>query len=492
MVGVRTLGPMATSPASSAADPTADSGAAPDDAGGASPAESPSGRWPAAGLALTLLLVLVATALPPLLGWNVRAREDGRDFAPLHGFPDVKVGLGTVPAVLIAYLGWRYAADLAARLDWRRLLLLSYVASLAWMLSLAFVDGPSGISRVLGNGYEYLTTARQVDSVPVLLAEYVSRIPYSASPDNWPTHVAGHPPLPLLFFVALVRVGLGGDFAAGMVVTVLAATTAAAVLVTLRALGAEAGARRAAPFLVLTPAAVFMAVSADALFTATAAWGLAALALGATAPARGGTRVSLVAWSVLAGLLLGGCVLMSYGLPLLGVLAIAVLALARSWWPLPVAVLAALVPVLVMAALGFAWWEAYPVLVERYHDGIASERPASYWAWGNLAALAYSAGPLLGAGLARAGRLAAVRDTRELVQRSGDRVLLLLFGAATTIVVLAELSGMSKAEVERIWLPFIPWLTLSMALLPARWRSTGLALQLVAALLVQHLLYTSW
>ena len=70
----------------------------------------------------------------------------------------------------------------------------------------------------------------------------------------------------------------------------IAATTALAVLVTLRALGAEAVARRAAPFLVLGPAAVFMAVSADAVFAAVAAWGLAALAVGRdpAGPGRGG------------------------------------------------------------------------------------------------------------------------------------------------------------------------------------------------------------
>ena len=116
---------------------------------------------------------------------------------------------------------------------------------------------------MLGDDYEYLRSARAVTDVHALLQTYVDRIPYSA-PDNWPTHPPGHPPGALLFFVGLVKVGLGGDFAAGLVVTVIAATTALAVLVTLRALGAEPMARRAAPFLVLTPAAVFMAVSADA------------------------------------------------------------------------------------------------------------------------------------------------------------------------------------------------------------------------------------
>jgi methylthioxylose transferase len=64
--------------------------------------------------------------------------------------------------------------------------------------------------------------------------------------------------------------------------------------------------------------------------------------------------------------------------------------------------------------------------------------------------------------------------------------------AAVIIIVIADLSRMSKAEVERIWLPFVPWLLLSLTLLPERWRRPMLALQVVAALVVQHLLYTTW
>ena len=443
---------------------------------------------PWAGLVVAALLVLVAFAVPPLFDWEVWPRSP-RSFSdleipPLHGLWDPKLfGPGTLPAVVIAALGWRYAADLAARLSWRRLLLVSYVVGLAWMLALAFVDGPDGITRAIGSRYEYLPTARDVTDVSTLLHEYVDRIPYSA-PDNWPTHVAGHPPGALLFFVGLVKVGLGGDFAAGMVVTVLAATTAVAVLVALRALGAEAAARRAAPFLVLTPAAVFMAVSADAVFTTVGAWGLACLAIGATRSARGPT----VAWSVLAGLLLGYGVLMSYGLPLLGLLALAVLVLARSWLPLPVAAGSAVVVVLAFAAGGFWWWAAYPVLNDRYWDGIAADRPASYWMWGNLAALLVCAGPLLGAGLAQA--VACGRRRAELVRPT--LVVLALVAAAAAAILVADLSRMSKAEVERIWLPFVPWLTLAVALLTSRWRRWGLGLQLVWALVVQQLLYTSW
>lgn len=433
-------------------------------------------RAPWVGLVVALALVALAVTVPLATGWEVWTRAPRSvvpdEVPPLHGWWEPKLlGPGTVPALAIGLLGWWCGPRLAERLSWGRLLLVSYAAALGWLLALALVDGTDGISRVLGSEYEYLPAARDVTDVPALLDGYVARIPLDA-PDAWPTHPAGHPPGALLFFVLLVRLGLGGSLAAGLVVTVLAATTALAVLVTVRALGSEEAARRAAPFLVLTPAAVFMAVSADALFGAVAAWGLACLAL-----ATRGRR--WWAWSVLAGLVLGWCVMSSYGLPLLGILALAVLWLGRSWRPLPVAAAAALAVVLVFAAYGFAWWEAFPVLRDRYWDGIAADRPAAYWLWGNLAALVVCAGPLLGPGLAS-------------VRRGSDRVVLLLVAAAAASILAADLSRMSKAEVERIWLPFVPWLLLATALLPERWRRWGLLAQVVWALLVQHLLYTSW
>lgn len=429
------------------------------------------------GLGLALTLMLLAPLIPLVTGWDVRARTKPADtFPPLNALWEPHIGLTTLPAVLLAVLGWRYAFSLAATLEWRRLLLVSYGAALAWMLALAWI-GPIGIGDVLGHRIEILPVAREIDDVGATMREFINRIPYSAAPDNWPTHVAGHPPGALLFYVGLVRIGLGGDLSAGLVVTALGATTGVAVLVTLRSLGAEAAARRAAPFLVLGPMALFMGVSNDALFAAVAAWGLAALALGATRTGR-----ARVGWSVLAGLLLGWLVMLSYGLPLMGLVAVAVLLAARSWRPLPIAAVTALAVVLAFVPAGFVWWEAMPVLRERYYDGVAGVRPAAYWVWGNLAALCFSAGPMLGAGL---GRLAVLRA-------DSDRVVGLLVGGALAAVVVADLSFMSKAEVERIWLPFAPWLLISVALLPERWRTWGLAGQLVVALLVQHLLNTRW
>ena len=126
-----------------------------------------------------------------------------------------------------------------------------------------------------------------------------------------------------------------------------------------------------------------------------------------------------------------------------------------------------------------------PVLRERYWDGVATNRPPEYWMWGNLAALAFSAGPLAFAGVA------------HCVEPSPDcrhpRRVVAGWPAGVAMVVAADLSQMSRAEVERIWLPFVPWLLVGCALLPERWRRPGRRPPgRRCALLVQHLLFTGW
>lgn len=439
------------------------------------PRRIPPWAW---GIAAALLLVAAAILVPRLSGWEVYS-----DFPPLHANLRPRLGWGTVPALVVGVFAVWFGTRLAARLRWRRLLLATFAAALAWMVSLGLVDGLDGLGAVLGYPSEYLDTARQITDVGAFLQRYIAHIPLD-SVDHWPVHIAGHPPGAVLFFAGLAQLGLGSALASGLVVIVLGASTPVAVLVLLRRLGAEAEARVAAPFLVIGTSAIWVAVSADGMFAAVAAWGLCVLALAATSR----RWVAVGAWGVIAGLLLGYCVMLSYGLPLLGVLAVAVLVAARSWRPLPFAVGAALAVVLVFAAGGFAWWEAYPVLVERYWAGLASDRPFGYWAWGNLAALAMSAGPVLGASLVLAGgRWRALAD-----RVGGVRVVVLLTAGAALTVLIADLSMMSKAEVERIWLPFVPWLLLGTAFLPERARRPALAVQVVAALVIQHLFATRW
>src|SRR5690349_926885 len=106
----------------------------------------------AVGLAGALVLVVVAMAVPELLDWDVHMRS----FPPLHAEWMPRLGVGTVPALVIGGLACWRAVPLAESLTWGRLLLASYVAGLAWMLALAFVDGQDGVGVVLQTKYEYL------------------------------------------------------------------------------------------------------------------------------------------------------------------------------------------------------------------------------------------------------------------------------------------------------------------------------------------------
>lgn len=436
-------------------------------------------RWPARGYAIAVAVMLLGLIVPVLFHWAVHAHS----FAPLSALWRPRLGPGTVPVLALGVASVLWAPRLASTLSWPALLAGAFAVGIAWMTSLATVDGWRGIGGVLGRSAEYLQTARHVTSISATLHEYVDRIAVD-SPDSWPTHVAGHPPGALLFFVLLVRLGLGGGLAAGWVVLLLAATTPLAVLLTLRQFGAELAARRVAPLLVVGPAAIWMAVSADAMFGAVAAWGLYCLAVAA-----GSHRTAwMLAWSLLAGVLLGYCVLLSYGLPLVAILAIAVLLVARNPRPLVGATAGAVAVVLCFAAAGFAWWQAFPLLRERYYAGVAAVRPAAYWVWGDLAALSFSAGPLVGASVAAAVRRARPARTVDLAARP----VVLMTLAACICIVLADISFMSKAETERIWLPFVPWLLLGAALLPDSWHRRALAGQVALAILVQSLLFLRW
>lgn len=424
-------------------------------------------------IAIALALLAAAVAAPLATGWDVHARDDSRvPLPPWHGWWDPHLGPGTVPAVVLAVAALVWSASLAARLSWRRLLWVVYLVSLTWLLSLALVDGVEGLSRVLGNPHEYLRTAHDVRSVGTLLSTYTDRIPMDAD-HHWPTHVAGHPPGMLLFFVALVRVGLGGDLAAALVVTAIAASIAPAVMVTLRRLDGEDLARRVSPFLAITPAAVYLAVSADAVMAAVAAWAMALLAFAVTSPPR-----RSVAFAAAAGVGFGLLVLMSYGLVLFALVALGLVVACRAWRVVAPCGGVAAVVVLAPGFAGFWWPEAIGALNNRYWEGIASQRPGWYWTWANLAVLAATAGPVVAAGLARI--------------RSLPRPIVGMVLGAVVAVAVADVSQMSRAEVERIWLPFVPWLTVAMAALPTRWHRPALAAQIAVALALQHLMYTSW
>ncbi|GAA2907961.1 hypothetical protein Acy02nite_87890 [Actinoplanes cyaneus] len=445
-------------------------------------------RWAAVvALALVAAAVLVGAAL----GWA--GHPVHAPAAPLFAHVMPHVGPGTPFAVVIAILVINWGPALAERLPWRRLLLAGWVASVAWTFALALVDGwQRGVAGRLTTPFEYLSEVPRVTDARAMLRGFTDHI-LLFSPDNWAEHVSAHPPGVLLVFVGLDRLGLRGGGWAGVFCILVGAAATAAVAVTLRALGDEAAARAAVPFLVLFPGAVWVGVSADGMFMGAAATALALFAVGLTRPSR---------WcAVLGGAGLAGCAYLSYGLVLLVLPAGAVIvaARARRWSMLAWAVLGAGVVTGAFTWLGFEWWEGYRLVKVRYYQGLATARAYSYWVWGNLAALAVSAGPAAAPVLRRA----VVQVKAAVRLRAAPPGLTVQFGAARTAPVLlclggiaaavaADLSGLSKAEVERIWLPFAIWLPAAAALLPASDRRGWLWLQAGTALLVNHLVLTNW
>ncbi|WP_053619438.1 hypothetical protein [Nocardiopsis sp. NRRL B-16309] len=439
--------------------------------------------------ALTALGAAALVVLAALVGRAIE-RADGAlyvDWPPLYASWAPHTGPGTVAAVVLAAAVVAAGPALARTLAWRPLVALTWAASTVWTFALALVDGWRGFAEPLESPYEYLASVDRFADAGAALRGFTGHI-LVGQPDNWPTHVAGHPPGAVLTFVALDRLGLGGGAWAGAWCVVAGASAAAAVLVALRALGAEGAARTAAPFLALFPGAVWVGASADGYFAGVAAWGLALLAVAASPNARAPRATALA-----AGLLLGWTVYLSYGLALIAIPAVAVLVCARTARPLPYALAGALAVAAAFTAAGFWWWEGYRLVVERYYQGVAAIRPYGYWVWANLATVVLSAGAASVAGLRRSlARLPwAVRSGPRPVEDPGGAVAVLA-AAAVCAIAVADLSGMSKAETERIWLPFVLWLVPAAALLPRRDHRVWLALQAATALLVNHLLRTGW
>ncbi len=431
-------------------------------------------------------LVAVASAV----GWALI----DRGVPVLVGFPPLlaswapHLGPGSAAAVLVAVTVVVSGPRLAATMRRGPLLALTYAASLAWTFSLALVDGfERGFAARLTTLTEYLQDVPRIAAagVPTFLERFTSLVP-NGQPGFWTTHVAGHPPLATLVFVWLDQLGLPGGVAASSLVVVVGSSAVVAVAVALHALGAGDAARRYLPFGVLVPGAVWVGVSADGMFAAVLAWGVALVAL-AGARDRDGHHVAGALYGLGGGVVLCASLFLNYGFAVAMLLPLAALVLTRAWRPAIPALLGAIGVTAAFHAHGFWWFEGYQALLVRYaqpgeYGGL---RPYSYWVWANLAGLVLVVG------------VAAVAGLRRVVADPSPRnrtwmVLAALAGAALVAIALADLSGLSKSEVERIWLGFAVWLLPACALLPRDRVRAWLVAQAVLALGVNHLLLTTW
>jgi thiosulfate reductase cytochrome b subunit len=334
-----------------------------------------------------------------------------------------------------------------------------------WAAALAAADGVAGFLIGPSSRLGYLHDVPLVGSPGAFLSGFVDRIGmYSA-------HVRAHPPGMVLLLWSLDRLGLSGPgwVAALEILGGAAAVPAASIAV--REVAGEAAARRAVPFLVLAPAAVTLAASGDALFTGVAAWAIALVVL---ATGRTGRTSDGLAW--VGGVLFGATLFLSYGLVLLSLLPLAVAIGRRRFRPLAAAAVGIAAVVGAFGAAGF-WWGAGLLAARReYLASVARFRPYGYFLVADLAAFAVILGPAAIAGLVRLRH----------------RATWLLVGGALVAVALADVSGMSKGEVERIWLPFAPWVLLAAAALPERTGRAWLAATAVAALALQLLVVSPW
>jgi hypothetical protein len=400
--------------------------------------------------------------------WGLSLVESGEKIrlnaVPLFGRIDPILDLAVIPAVLAAGLLVWFLPVAAASLPWRGLLLVAPVAAAAWSVALAVTRGWSSLTQPLLDRHDYLV-ALPATGDPGFLSSFADKL------WTYPIHVQGHPPGMLMLLRVLENAGLAGAGWASVAVIGIGVSTVTAVLVTVRVLADESRARACAPFLVLTPAAVWIATSADAIFMGAAAWAVALMAMAAAA-----RRSRGLVTAVGAGVLAAATAFLSYGAVALATLTIALPRSSRTALRLLVAAGAAIAVSLVFYVNGFSWFDGLAATIHRYETGVSSTRPFGFFAFNNLVAFSLVLGPAVLYALVR------LRDAK----------IWWIAGAALASVLVSNLSGLSKGEVERIWLPFAPWLMVAACAIPLGLRRRWLAAQAALALGIQLLVRTPW
>lgn len=389
----------------------------------------------------------------------------GINAAPLtgrwHWEPDPRLVLPAAVGGIVAIGG----PGLARRLRWSLVPAMVGAGAIAWTVSLAVTNGWDALTQPLTTRHEYEPYAARIDDVDTYFRDFIQRLP------DAPVHVQGHPPGAPLVPRALDAVGLGGAGWLALLVIAGWGVAVAAAVVAARSVAGEDLARRAAPALVLLPAALWAGTSMDALFAGVLCAGVA------LAVHRGTTLRGERCAAALGGGVLGVGLMLTYGGAALVALPVGVQLLRRR--PVHALLVAAGVAAVLLAtwlATGFWWFDGLDATRAAYHAGVASQRPAPYFALaGNPGALALALGPAVAVGLA-----SAVHALRSRVS------WLPLSGAA--VVAMANASLLSKGEVERIWLLFVPWVAVAA---PGN-RRTWLVAQATLAILLEAWVRTKW
>jgi hypothetical protein len=333
--------------------------------------------------------------------------------------------------------------------------------------------GDSGWSKVFATGphgsvegyFEYLL------ALPVLrmgihyyVSHFAALLPYVT------THVKGNPPGPL---IALHLLGISTPGALAALCIGLGSLSAPLAYDLGRVLGGERRGRVAGLLTAFSPALLLFGVtSADYAFTAI---GVAVACL----LVRAGPR-ALIAGSILAA------IASFFSWLLLAIPAwAAVVTWRRHGWGRAAAVCAGVAIALVAftGLLAIVWgydpFSALSATAGAYSHGIATIRPYAFWVFGSPAAW-----------IAMLGAPVAWFSLRAL--SDGDDAAVAIWG----LVALASVVGFTKAETERVWLPFVPLACVAaagvLAALPVARLRVVLAALAVQALAVELLFFTVW
>jgi methylthioxylose transferase len=441
---------------------------------------------------LGLRAVPLALVSSYIVWWSVdrgmQFREDPDvkvQAAPLVGEWDWRPSLGLVLPLLIGLITiWLLPRT---RLSFGWFSAVTAVLTGSFAVTLAGADGWSQIMEPVVHPSEYwynLDTLPSISQTIESWSDFRFLLDYSV-------HLKGHPPGFIVLLQALELIGLGAPWVTATICWVSLALVAPGTLRLVSLVVDEATARRVAPFLVLAPYAIWMATSADAFFACLLIWGTVFVADSTTRPSWPGRT-----WTAVVGGLLLGCALFSsYGAavfmlaPLLVIVCARRVATTQESVPRRVALRGAIgrrlgvaIPTAVGGAAvtgvfllaGFWWFDGMETTRNFYWWGTASFRPWDYFIVGNIGALIIAVGPATVWALGRLGRSRAW----------------ILVGAGMLCITAANLSQMSKAEVERIWMPFMILLIPASAAL--RFPRVWLAAQLGVGLLLQAWLVSKW
>ena len=425
------------------------------------------------------VVVVVATAAFVWLQWyafseGFRLQRDNRAVklgaGPLVGAWDLRLSPMVAPAIVVAAASVIALPRLVRTLSVRSALGVTAFAAAAFAVALAASDGWSTLIAPVIHPTEYWAGLPRGGSASEYLSTFLDR------QQSYSVHVRGHPPGFPLLLQLLRSVGLGSAWWAAALSFIGVAMSVGAVGWTVHRLAGDEPFRRALPFLALAPYAVWQGTSADAFFAGTAAVAIALLVLAMTTPTTWVARTS----AVVGGLVAGACCLLTFGAPTLAPLVMALTWRSRriSWLPWALAGVAAMIGG--FAAAGYWWVDGLTNTRMFYEEGTAQFRPGWYFFFANLAVLAIAIGPAAVAGLSR----------RQGVTSGVGAIVV----GAAACVLLADASGLSKAETERIWLLYMPWIAVAAAavgttIVRQRWWLGGQAL---AALVLQVTLVSKW